>query len=474
MAKTVDFDLVVIGSGPGGYTAAIRAAQLGMKVACIEKELKLGGTCLRVGCIPSKTLLEATEKLATARDRFSHIGIQCENVRLDLPVLMGRKDQVVSTLANGIAALFKKNKIERIVGSAAFTSPKTLKVTSSTGERTVSAAKFLIATGSAPVELPNLKFNGKHIISSDQAIALDRVPEKMVVIGAGAIGLELSSVWSRLGTKVTVLEIYHTTLPGADEEMSKLMERTLVQQGITFHFEVQATGVKEDKNGLRVRYAPKEVKPGSGATESELAADVILVAVGRKAYTDGLNLTAAGIKTDARGHISINQAFQTSTPDIFAIGDVVGGAMLAHKAEEEGIAAVELMAGKAGHVDYGTIPLVVYTAPELAWVGKTQEELTAQGVKFRIGKFRFTANSRAMCMDEAHGLVKILADEYSDRVLGVHILGPQASSLIAEAVMAMAMGASSEDIARTCHAHPSLPEAIREAALGVEGRTINS
>lgn len=473
MAKAFDFDLVIIGAGPGGYTAAIRAAQLGMKVACVEKDPKLGGTCLRVGCIPSKTLLETTEKFVTARDRFSRIGIKCDNVAMDLPVLMARKDKVVDTLATGIAGLFKKNKVERIVGTATFTGAKTIKVTSVTGEKSISAEKFLIATGSVPIELPNLKFDGKKIISSDQAIALDRVPGKMVVIGAGAIGLELSSVWSRLGAKVTVLEIYRTTLPGADEEMSKLMEKTLREQGITFHFVSQATGIKEDKTGLKVRFAAKDAKPGSAA-ETELPADVVLVAVGRKAYTGELNLAAAGVQTDSRGRITINHAFQTTATDIFAIGDVVAGPMLAHKAEEEGVATVELMAGKAGHVDYNTIPLVVYTAPELAWVGKTQEELTTQGVKFRVGKFRFTANARAMCMDEAHGVVKILADEYSDRVLGVHILGPQASSLIAEAVMAMAMGASSEDIARTCHAHPSLPEAIREAALAVDGRMINS
>ena len=472
MAKAMDFDLVVIGSGPGGYTAAIRAAQLGMKVACVEKEPKLGGTCLRVGCIPSKALLETTEKFATARDRFSHIGIKCDKVAMDLPVLMARKEKIVDTLANGIAGLFKKNKVERILGTAAFTGAKTIKVNTAAGEKTISAAKFLIATGSVPIELPNLKFDGKKIISSDQAIALERVPAKMVVIGAGAIGLELSSVWSRMGAKVTVLEIYHTTLPGADEEMGKLMEKTLREQGITFHFTSQATGIKEDKNGLLVRFAAKDAKPG--AAETELPADVVLVAVGRKAYTGELNLAAAGVQTDQRGRITINHAFQTSAADIFAIGDVVAGPMLAHKAEEDGIAAVELMAGKAGHVDYNTIPLVVYTAPELAWVGKTQEELTAKGVKFRVGKFRFSANARAMCLDETHGLVKILADEYSDRVLGVHILGPQASSLIAEAVMAMAMGASSEDIARTCHAHPSLPEALREAALAVDGRMINS
>lgn len=474
MAKATDFDLVVIGSGPGGYTAAIRAAQLGMKVLCVEKEPKLGGTCLRVGCIPSKTLLETTEKFVTARDRFSRIGIKCDNVAMDLPVLMARKEKVVDTLATGIAGLFKKNKVERMLGTASFTGPKTIKVTSTSGEKAISAEKFLIATGSVPIELPNLKFDGKKIISSDQAIALDRVPEKMVVIGAGAIGLELSSVWSRLGAKVTVLEIYHTTLPGADEEMSKLMEKTLREQGITFHFASQATGIKEDKTGLKVRFAAKDAKAGAAAAETELPADVVLVAVGRKAYTGELNLAAAGVQTDSRGRITINHAFQTTAADIFAIGDVVAGPMLAHKAEEEGVAAVELMAGKAGHVDYNTIPLVVYTAPELAWVGKTQEELTTQGVKFRTGKFRFTANARALCMDEAHGVVKILADEHSDRVLGVHILGPQASSLIAEAVMAMAMGASSEDIARTCHAHPSLPEAIREAALAVEGRMINS
>ena len=331
---------------------------------------------------------------------------------------------------------------------------------------------MLIATGSAPIELPNMPFDARRVISSDQAIALGAVPKRMVVIGAGAIGLELSSVWKRLGADVTVLEIYHSTLPGADEEMGRLMERTLKGQGLKFHFGVQATGLREEKGRLSVRFAPSQA--GLAENESALPADVVLVAVGRRAYTQGLDLDKAGVATDQRGRIVVNRAWQTSVSNIYAIGDVIAGPMLAHKAQEEGIAVAELMAGKAGHVNYDTIPLVVYTSPELAWVGKTQEQLQAAGVQYNVGKFRFAANARALCMDETQGMVKILADKHSDRILGVHILGPQASSLIAQAVMAMELGASSEDIARTCHAHPSLPEALREAALAVEGRTINA
>jgi dihydrolipoamide dehydrogenase len=470
--STAEYDLVVIGSGPGGYTGAIRAAQLGMRVACVDKEVKLGGTCLRVGCIPSKTLLEATEKFVLARDRYGHMGIRCEKVGMDLPVLMTRKDKVVDTLSNGITGLFKKNKIDRLTGTAEFVNANQLKILGNTGEKVISAQKFLIATGSVPIELPNLKFDGNRVISSDQAIALDAVPQQMTVIGAGAIGLELSSVWQRLGTKVTVLELLPGVLPGADDEMSRLMERTLREQGLEFHFNVQATGLKTENSKLQVRYISKDAKAGD--TETLLPTDVVLVAVGRRAYTEGLRAKEIGVITDERGRVRVNHAWQTSVPNVYAIGDVISGPMLAHKAEEEAIAAVELMAGKAGHVNYDVIPFVVYTAPELAWVGKTEEQLKQNATAYRTGKFRFTANARALCMDEAQGVVKILADAHNDRVLGVHILGPQASSLIAEAVTAMELGASSEDIARTCHAHPSLPEAIREAALAVDGRVINS
>ncbi len=467
-----DFDLLVIGAGPGGYVAAIRAAQLGMRVACVEKEPKLGGTCLRVGCIPSKTLLEATEKYFLAREHFSHLGIQCEKVTMDLPILMARKNKVVDTLATGISGLFKKNKITRLTGTASFTSPTAVKIASADGEQTITARRFLIATGSEPIELPNIPFNGKRVISSDQAIALSAVPRKLVVIGAGAIGLELSSVWRRLGADVTVLEIHHTTLPGSDDEMGRLMERSLKAQGIEFIFASVASGVKEENGQITISYKAKDAKPDQ-ATQT-LSADLVLVAVGRRAYTAGLDLAKAGIATDNRGRITVGKHWETSVPHIYAIGDVIVGPMLAHKAEDEGVAAVERMNGLAGHVNYDTIPFVVYTAPELAWVGKTEEELKAANIVYKTGKFRFSANSRALCMDETQGLVKILADAHTDMVLGVHILGAQASSLVAEAVMAMELGASSEDIARTCHAHPTLPEAIREAALAVDGRTINS
>ena len=470
--QTADYDLVVIGSGPGGYTGAIRAAQLGMRVACVEKQAKLGGTCLLVGCIPSKTLLEATEKFVLSRDHYGRMGIRCENVAIDLPVLMARKDKVVDTLSSGITGLFKKNKVDKLIGMAEFLSANQLKITGVDGEKTINARKILIATGSVPIELPHIKFNAQNVISSDQAIALQKVPEHMTVIGAGAIGLELSSVWQRLGTKVTVLEMMPGVLPGVDDEMRRLMERTLRDQGLEFYFNVQATGVKTENGKLQIGFVSKA--PEAKSEETFLSTDIVLVAVGRRAYTEGLRANEIGVKTDNRGRILVNHAWETSAPNVFAIGDVISGPMLAHKAEEEAIAAVELMAGKAGHVNYDTIPSVVYTAPEFAWVGKTEEQLKETGIKYKTGKFRFTANARALCMDEAQGMVKILAEAASDRVLGVHIIGPQASSLISEAVIAMELGASSEDIARTCHAHPSLPEAIREAALGVEGRTINS
>ncbi len=470
MAGSYQFDLAVIGAGPGGYIAAIRAAQLGMRVACIEKEPKLGGTCLRVGCIPSKTLLEASEKFTTARHHFASIGIKCPQVELDLPTMMSRKDKVVDTLSSGIAGLFKKNKIERISGTASFKSPHELTIASGGQSSTITCGKALIATGSVPIEIPSLKFNGKTIISSDQAIALAKVPERLVVVGAGAIGLELGSVWARLGSKVTVLELLPNVLPGMDEEMSRQMERALKAQGLEIHLGVQAGGVTEKAGKVEISFAPK----ADPKAQTILPCDVVLVAVGRRPYTTGLGLEKIGVTPDPRGFIAVNAHWQTSVPDVYAIGDVTPGPMLAHKAEDEGVAVAEHIAGKAGHVNYNTIPAVVYTHPELAAVGKTEEQLKTQGVNYKAGKFRFAANSRAMCMDDTTGLVKVLADAKTDRVLGVHIFGPQASSLIAEAVIAMELGASSEDIARTCHAHPTLPEALREAALAVDGRMLNS
>jgi dihydrolipoamide dehydrogenase len=470
--ETMEFDVVFIGAGPAGYTGAIRAAQLGMRVACVEKEPKLGGTCLRVGCIPSKTLLDATEKLVLARDHLAPIGVKCSGVSADIPTMMARKNKVVETLSGGIAGLFKKNKVTHVTGTATFKSPTELLVQSSPQAVTLKARHFIIATGSVPIELPDLPFDGRTIINSDQAIALEKVPARMVVVGSGAIGLELSSVWRRLGADVTVLELFPSVLPGSDEEMARLMERAMKEQGLKFHFNSQARGVRREKNQLSVRYSTKVAdRPDE---EGELPADVVLVAVGRRAFTGDLGLEKIGVKVDNRGRVEVDGHFRSSIENIFAVGDVIAGPMLAHKAEEDAVACVERIAGGAGHVDYNAIPFVVYTSPELAWVGRTQEQLKAAGADFKIGKFRFAANSRAICMNDTFGLVKILADAKTDRVLGVHILGPQASSLIAEAVMAMAMGASSEDIARTCHAHPTLPEALREAALGVDGRTINA
>ncbi len=465
------YDLAIIGAGPGGYVAAIRAAQLGLRVACIEKESRLGGTCLRVGCIPSKALLESSEKFVQAKEHFADHGIHAENLHMAIPEMMARKNQIVDTLANGIGGLFKKNKIDRVHGTASFLAPSQLQISSSAGEHTIAASRILIATGSVPIELPGLPFDGKRVISSDQAIALEKPPQQLVVIGAGAIGLELGSVWRRLGSQVTVLELFPAVLPGADEEMARQMERALRDQGITFHFGITAKGLREEKKRLQVVFGPSG---GPADKDLSAAADVVLVAVGRRAATRGLNLEKIGVNCDPRGRIVVNDRWEASVPNIYAIGDVIAGPMLAHKAEEEGIAAVELICGKAGHVNYDVIPYVVYTAPELAWVGKTEAQLKEKSISYRTGKFRFAANARALCMDEAQGLVKILADAKTDRVLGVHIFGPQASSLIAEAGLAMEFGASSEDIARTCHAHPSLPETLKEAALAVDGRTINS
>lgn len=462
-----NFDLVVIGAGPGGYVAAIRAAQLGFKTACIEKEPALGGTCLRVGCIPSKALLDASEKYDHARHGYAAMGIAFDGLRLDLPAMMARKEKVVGQLTGGVSGLLKKNKVERIQGVASFTSPTTLKVAAAEGPRSLTAKYFLIATGSAPVELPFLKFDGRRIIHSDQAIALPEVPKTMVVVGAGAIGLELGSVWSRLGAKVTVLEMFPQALPGADEEMARGLEKILKKQGLNFYFSAKVAGASEINGQLHAAFDWE----GKSMTEP---ADVILVSVGRRPYADGLGARDIGIAFDPRNRIVVDSHFRTNLPNIYAIGDVIAGPMLAHKAEEEGIACVELLAGRAGHVNYNVIPGIVYTSPELAWVGQTQEQCKAANVPCNVGKFRFTANGRALCMDEAEGFVKIIADARTDKVLGVHILGPQASSMIAEAAVAMEFSASAEDIARTCHAHPTLSEAVREAALAVDNRAIHA
>jgi dihydrolipoamide dehydrogenase len=466
----LSFDVLVVGAGPAGYVAAIRAAQLGFVTACVDKELRFGGTCLRVGCIPSKALLDASERYFAVRNHLPGMGIRVEDASVDVPAMMARKDKVVETLTNGISFLMKKNKIEKLVGKCRFVSESVVEITEASGKtRTVTAKHIVIATGSAPAELPFLRFDGKRVISSDQAIALEKVPGSMVVIGGGAIGLELGSVWARLGAKVTVLEMLPQLVAGgggADTEMALGLEKVLKKQGMTIYTKAKVTGAEQQGGGVTVGFEWE----GKVMKES---ADVVLVAVGRKAYTEGLGLETIGVKVDGRGRVEVDERYRTSVKGVYAIGDVIAGPMLAHKAEEEGVACMELIAGKAGHVNYGVIPGVVYTMPELAWVGRTEEQCKSDGIAYRVGKFLFRANGRALAMDEAEGLVKVIADERTDRVLGVHILGAQASSMIAEAVAVMEFAGTAEDLGRICHAHPTLPEAVKEAALGVGKRAIH-
>ncbi|HVT79137.1 MAG TPA: dihydrolipoyl dehydrogenase [Phycisphaerae bacterium] len=466
----LSFDVLVIGAGPGGYVAAIRSAQLGFKTACIDKETRFGGTCLRIGCIPSKALLDASEKLYLAQHHFAGMGIKIEKASVDLPTMMARKDRVVETLTSGVSFLMKKNKIEKVVGAAKFVSANTVEVTAADGKKqTITAKHIIIATGSAPVELPFMKYDGKRIINSDHGIALDKVPASMVVIGGGAIGLELGSVWMRLGAKVTVLEMLPTLVAGSDEEMARGLEKVLKKQGMNFYMQAKVTGAAPRAGSEQLDVAFEW--EGKKMTEP---ADVVLVAVGRKPYTDNLGLDAVGVKRDNRGRIETDKHYHTSVPGIYAIGDVIAGPMLAHKAEDEGVACMELIAGKAGHVNYGVIPGVVYTAPELAWVGRTEEQCKAENIPFNTGKFQFRVNGRALAMDETEGFVKVIAHAQTDRVLGVHILGPQGSSMIAEAAAVMEFAGTAEDLGRTCHAHPTLPEAVKEAALGALKRAIHA
>ena len=464
------FDLVVIGAGPGGYVAAIRAAQLGMKVACVEKGRTLGGTCLNVGCIPSKAMLDSSELFHLSKERFKKHGIQFDGLRLDLAAMLARKDEVVKGLTDGVRYLFRKNKIEPIFGTARVGSPTTVKVAlNEGGSADLQAKHILVATGSTPVALPFLPFDGRAVVDSTGALTFAKVPEHLVVIGAGYIGLELGSVWRRLGSKVTVLEFLPRITPLADQELGELLRKSLVKQGLDIHLETRVTGAKVEGDRVEVRAQKKD------GAEASFACDRVLVAVGRKAYTQDLGLSELGIAVDARtGKVPVDAHFRTSVPTISAIGDVIEGPMLAHKAEDEGIACAEILAGKAGHVNYETIPSVIYTWPEMAGVGRTEEQVKETDRPYRVGKFPFSANGRAKAMDETEGLVKILADAPTDRVLGVHILGPRASEMIAEAVAVMEFGGSAEDIARTCHAHPTLSEASREAALAVDGRVIHS
>lgn len=460
------FDLIVVGSGPGGYVAAIRAAQLGMRVACVEKEATLGGTCLNVGCIPSKALLDSSELYHQAKDGLAVHGVGTSGVTLDLPAMMARKDKVVKLGTSGLNTLFKKNKIEWVKGTARFVDARRLVVRDGEREQTIAGTRILIATGSAPSALPAVPFDGERVVSSTEALTLPAVPKHLLVIGGGAIGLELGSVWLRLGAKVTVVEFLDRIVPLMDRQMGVALMKALQKQGMAFQLETAATKSERTADGMKVTVESK------GKTQ-EIEADVVLVSVGRRAHTDGLGAREIGVAFDERSRIVVNERFETSVAGVFAIGDVIAGPMLAHKAEEEGTAAAEMMAGHAGHVNYAAIPNVVYTWPELASVGLTEEEATQQGIPLAIGVCPFQANARARCLGETTGSVKMLADARTDRIVGVHVLGPRASDLIAEAAIAMEFGASSEDIARSVHAHPTLPEAIKEAALAVAKRAIH-
>jgi len=465
-----NYDLIVIGGGPGGYVAAIRAAQLGMKVACIDKRNTLGGTCLNVGCIPSKALLQSSHHYETASKGLAEHGVQTESVTLDLATMMARKNKVVLDLTQGIEYLFKKNKIAHIAGLGVIVAPKQVKVSPQDGGEAVNltAENILIATGSSVTLLPGVEIDEERILSSTGALNLEKVPSSMVVVGGGVIGLELGSVWRRLGAKVTVVEFLDTLLPGMDRDIRKQMKRSIEKQGMALKLSTKVVTAK--RSGDSVQLAVESLKDGKSET---IDADVVLVAIGRQPYTQGLGLEAAGINIDERGFIKVDAGYQTNVAGIYAIGDVIGGAMLAHKAEEEGVAIVENLAGQSGHVNYKAIPGVVYTKPEVASVGCTEDSLKDDGVAYNVGKFPFNANSRARCNGSSEGFVKVLADAKSDQVLGVHIIGPNAGDLIAEAVLAMEFGASSEDIARTCHAHPGLSEAVKEAALDVSGGAIH-
>lgn len=473
-SSETSYDVIVIGAGPGGYVAAIRAAQLGLKTACVEKRDTLGGTCLNIGCIPSKALLQASEKFEEARHGLAAFGVKTGQVELDLPAMLSHKDKTVKSNVDGVSFLFKKNKIDWLKGAGAVAGAGSVTVTASGGGKTAYKAKhIIIATGSDVVGLPGIAIDEKTIVSSTGALALPAVPKRMVVIGGGVIGLELGSVWQRLGAQVTVVEFLDRILPPMDGEVSKQMQRILGKQGITFKLSTKVTAAKPGSSGISLTLEPAQAS-GTGAAQSEvLEADVVLVAVGRKPYTEGLGLESAGVTLDNRGRIAVDKHFQSNVPGIYAIGDCIAGPMLAHKAEDEGMAVAEIIAGQAGHVNYDAIPNIVYTWPEVAAIGKTEEELKAAGISYKAGKFPFTANGRARAMNATEGFVKILADAKSDRVLGCHMVGPDTSHLIAEIAIAMEFGASSEDIARTCHGHPTLSEVVKEAALAVAGRQIH-
>ena len=461
------FDVVIIGSGPGGYIAAIRSGQLGLKTALVEKERELGGTCLNVGCIPSKALLTSSDHLMFVKKEAAKHGIVIDGARADLAKMHERKNKVVKTFSSGVRSLMKTNKVTVLPGVGTIVAPGKVSIKSADGQtHEIETNNIVIATGSAPVELPFAKFDGKTIVSSTDALAFAEPPKKLVVIGAGAIGLELGSVWNRLGSEVTLLEFLPRIALGFDLELSNLLQRLLTQQGMTFHLEARVSAVTVD-GGLAT------VKANKNGEELKFEADKVLVSVGRRPFSDALGAEKIGVQLDEKKRIKVNKDFRTNIESIYAIGDVIAGPMLAHKAEDEGIACVEIIAGKAGHVNYEAIAGIIYTNPELAGVGLTEDQAKEQGKDVRIGRFPFRANSRALCVDDVEGMVKFVADAKTDRVLGAHILHHMASELIAEAVSVIEFGGSSEDIGRTCHSHPTLSEAVREAALNVDKRALH-
>jgi dihydrolipoamide dehydrogenase len=463
-----NFDVIIIGGGPGGYVCAIRAAQLGLKTACIESRGTLGGTCLNVGCIPSKSLLNLSENYKKAKKDFNNQGIEISDIKLNINKMMSNKDKSVQVLTKGVEFLFKKNKVTYLKGKGVLFSGNSVVVYENEKKQSYTAKNIVIATGSSPTSLPGIEIDEKNIVSSTGALSLSEVPKDLVVIGGGYIGLEMGSVWSRLGSNVTVIEYLDFITPGMDREISNEFKKILSKQGINFKLNNKVIAVKNTKHKVTV-----EFKNNKTSSIETIECDKVLVSVGRKPYTEGLNLSKIGVKKDDKGRIEVNSKLQTSLKNIYAIGDVIKGPMLAHKAEEEGIAVAEIIAGQAGHVNYDVIPGVIYTSPEVATVGKTEEELKSEKKDYKIGKFPFLANSRAKVNNETDGFVKILADSKTDKVLGVHIIGPHCGDMIAEMALAMEFGASAEDIARTCHAHPTHTEAIKEAALAVDKRPIH-
>jgi dihydrolipoamide dehydrogenase len=458
------FDVIVIGSGPGGYVCAIRAAQLGLKVACVEKRPTLGGTCLNIGCIPSKALLQSSEEFEKTRHALADHGVLVDGVKLDLARMQARKAEVVNANTKGVEFLFRKNKVTWLKGAGRISGPGSVDVDG----KTYSTKNIVIATGSESVPLAGVTVDEKQIVTSTGALELDKVPGHLVVIGGGVIGLELGSVWRRLGAEVTVVEFLDRIVPGMDTEIATAFQRILQKQGIKFRLSTKVTGATVAETGVTLT-----VEPVKGGAAETIAADVVLLSIGRRPYTEGLGLEAAGVELDDRKRVKVDPHYATNVPGIYAIGDVIAGPMLAHKGEDEGVAVAEILAGQAGHVNYNAIPGVVYTWPEVASVGQTEEELKAGGIAYTVGKFPFTANGRARAMGDTDGFVKILADKATDRLLGAHVLGPDAGTLIAELTTAIEFGASAEDVARICHAHPTLSEAVKEAALAVEGRALH-